>query len=152
MYINIYIPGSSKCVLFVPFHKKKLPKGINFTYLEDPGMNKWGNIQILEKRLCDFSRKKSVFVNRRRSSSSAFNSPPALGHFSPHREASETAISESSTPLKTNMVHLKITCFLKGRSSSKPPIFEFQPLVFVGVYHFFPLFKNHRFLFFSEKE
>ena len=32
------IPGSSKCVKFVPFHHKNLPKGRNFTYLEDPGM------------------------------------------------------------------------------------------------------------------
>ena len=32
------IPGSSKCVKRVPFHQKKLPKGRNFTYLEDPRM------------------------------------------------------------------------------------------------------------------
>ena len=35
----IYIPGSSKCVKFVPFHPKDLPKGRNFTYLEGPGMH-----------------------------------------------------------------------------------------------------------------
>ena len=38
------IPGSSKYVKFAPFHLKKLPRGRNFTYLEDPGMNmymKW---------------------------------------------------------------------------------------------------------------
>ena len=34
----IYIPGSSKCEKFVPVHQKKLPKGRNFTYLEDPGV------------------------------------------------------------------------------------------------------------------
>ena len=33
------IPGSSKRVKCLPFHpKKNLPKGRNFTYLEDPGM------------------------------------------------------------------------------------------------------------------
>ena len=32
------IPGSSKYVKFVPFHPKNLPKGRNFTYLEDPGI------------------------------------------------------------------------------------------------------------------
>ena len=34
-----YIPGSSKCVKFVPFHPKDLPKGKIFPYLEDPGMH-----------------------------------------------------------------------------------------------------------------
>ena len=34
----IYIPGSSKCVKCVPFHKRNLPKGRHFTYLEDPGI------------------------------------------------------------------------------------------------------------------
>lgn len=29
------LPGSSKCVTFVPFHQKDLPKGRNFTQLED---------------------------------------------------------------------------------------------------------------------
>ena len=33
-----FIPGSSKCVKFVPFHPKNLPKNINFTYREDPGI------------------------------------------------------------------------------------------------------------------
>ena len=33
------IPGSSKYVKFAPFHLKKLPRGRNFTYLEDPGMS-----------------------------------------------------------------------------------------------------------------
>ena len=37
-FSGIYMPGSSKCVKFVPFHKKKLPKGRIFTYLEDPGI------------------------------------------------------------------------------------------------------------------
>ena len=37
-YCYCRIPGSSKCVKFVPFHPKNLPKGRNFTYLEDPGM------------------------------------------------------------------------------------------------------------------
>ena len=32
-----FIP-SSKYVKFVPFHPKNLPKGRNFTYLEDPGI------------------------------------------------------------------------------------------------------------------
>ena len=32
------IPGSSKCVKFVPIHPKNLPKGRNFTYLEDTGI------------------------------------------------------------------------------------------------------------------
>ena len=32
------IPGSSKCVKFVPFHPKNIPKGGNSTYLEDPGI------------------------------------------------------------------------------------------------------------------
>ena len=32
------IPGSSRCVKFVPFHPKNMPKGRHFTYLEDPGM------------------------------------------------------------------------------------------------------------------
>ena len=36
--IYIYIPGSSKSVKFVPFHPKNLPKNINFTYMEDPGI------------------------------------------------------------------------------------------------------------------
>ena len=36
--LYIYIPGSSKCVKFVPFHPKNIPKGRNFTYLEDPGI------------------------------------------------------------------------------------------------------------------
>ena len=34
----IIIPGSSKCVKFLPFHQKNLPKGRIFTYLEDPGI------------------------------------------------------------------------------------------------------------------
>ena len=29
------------CVKFVPFHQKNLPKGRNFTYLEDPGIDGW---------------------------------------------------------------------------------------------------------------
>ena len=33
-----HIPGSSKCVKFVPFHQKNLPKGTNVTQLEDPGI------------------------------------------------------------------------------------------------------------------
>ena len=37
IYIYMYIPGSSKCVEFVPFHPQKatknLPKGRNCTYL-----------------------------------------------------------------------------------------------------------------------
>ena len=33
------IPGSSKCVKFVPFHSKNLPKGRNFTYMEDLGIH-----------------------------------------------------------------------------------------------------------------
>ena len=36
--IYIYIPGSSRCVKIVPFHPKNMPKGRNFTYLEDPGI------------------------------------------------------------------------------------------------------------------
>ena len=32
------IPGSSKCVKFVPFQPNNQPKGRNFTYLEDPGI------------------------------------------------------------------------------------------------------------------
>ena len=36
------IPRSSKCVKCVPFHPKNLPKGRNFTYMEDPGiMDGW---------------------------------------------------------------------------------------------------------------
>ena len=38
------IPGSSKCVKFVTFHPKNLPKGRNFTYLEDPGMHAYFSI------------------------------------------------------------------------------------------------------------
>ena len=39
----IFIPGSSKCVKFLPFHQKKLPKGRIFTYLEDAGiLSKFG--------------------------------------------------------------------------------------------------------------
>ena len=34
--ILLGIPGSSKCVKFLPFHPKNIPKGRNFTYLEDP--------------------------------------------------------------------------------------------------------------------
>ena len=34
------IPGSSKCVKLIPFHQKNLPKDRNFTYLEDPGIQK----------------------------------------------------------------------------------------------------------------
>ena len=38
---NILIPGSSLCIKFVPkFTKNNLPKGIMFTYLEDPGINR----------------------------------------------------------------------------------------------------------------
>ena len=36
--IMLGIPGSSKCVKFLPFHPKNIPKGRNFTYLEDPGI------------------------------------------------------------------------------------------------------------------
>ena len=35
---EMYVPGSSKCVKFVPFHQQNLPKGRNFTHLEDPGI------------------------------------------------------------------------------------------------------------------
>ena len=35
------IPGSSKCVKFVPVHQKKLPKGRHVTYLEDAGILCW---------------------------------------------------------------------------------------------------------------
>ena len=34
----MHIPGSSKCVKFVPFHPKNLPKNRNFTYMEDQGL------------------------------------------------------------------------------------------------------------------
>ena len=37
--VYIYMPGSSKCVKFVPFHPKNKPKGRHFTYLEDPGIS-----------------------------------------------------------------------------------------------------------------
>ena len=37
-FINHDIPGSSKCVKFVPFHPENIPKGRKFTYLEDPGI------------------------------------------------------------------------------------------------------------------
>ena len=37
-YANSSIPGSSKCVKFVPFHHKNPPKGRLFYYLEDLGM------------------------------------------------------------------------------------------------------------------
>ena len=38
-YTIYHIPGSSRYVKFLLFHlKKKLPKGRNFTYLEDPGI------------------------------------------------------------------------------------------------------------------
>ena len=39
LYGDVYIPGSSQCVKFVPFHPKNLPKGRFFSYLEDPGIN-----------------------------------------------------------------------------------------------------------------
>ena len=35
---RVFIPGSSKCVKFVPFHPKNQPKGRKFTKLEDPGI------------------------------------------------------------------------------------------------------------------
>ena len=38
MKLIYLIPGSSKCVKSVPFHPKNLPKGRNFTYMEDPGI------------------------------------------------------------------------------------------------------------------
>ena len=43
------ISGSSECVKVAPFHHKQLPKGRNFTYLEDPGINqcsinKWNHL------------------------------------------------------------------------------------------------------------
>ena len=41
LFLNIFIPGPSKCVKFMPFHQKNLPKGRNFTYLEDPGIFHW---------------------------------------------------------------------------------------------------------------
>ena len=58
MCIYIYIPGSSKCVKFVPFHPKNLPKGRNFTYLEDPGMitEESNLIQMLLVILMDFPK------------------------------------------------------------------------------------------------
>ena len=34
----MHIPGSSKCVKFVPYHPKNLPKNRSFTYMEDPGI------------------------------------------------------------------------------------------------------------------
>ena len=38
VYKYIYIPGSSKCVDFMPFHQKKnLPKGQNFYISRRPG-------------------------------------------------------------------------------------------------------------------
>ena len=37
------IPGSSKRVKFVPFHPRNLPKGRNFTYMEDPGIYVYTN-------------------------------------------------------------------------------------------------------------
>ena len=46
-HIMIYdIPGSSKCVKFVPFHPKNLPKNRNFTYMEDPGIHHLLNLQV----------------------------------------------------------------------------------------------------------
>ena len=36
--LNVHIPGSSKCVKFVPFRPKNQPKGRNSTYVEDPGI------------------------------------------------------------------------------------------------------------------
>ena len=46
----MFIPGSSKRVKLLPFHPKNLPKGINFTSLEDPGIlyNSFGNPQVRE--------------------------------------------------------------------------------------------------------
>ena len=60
IYIYIYIPGSSKCVKFVPFHPKNLPKGRNFTYLEDPGIYIY--IYSYIQRLCSvaFFKKNEV--------------------------------------------------------------------------------------------
>ncbi len=37
-YLAIDIPGSSKCVKFVPVHHKTLPKNQNFTDLKDPSI------------------------------------------------------------------------------------------------------------------
>ena len=34
-----FIPGSSKCVKFVPFHEKHIQKGRKFRCLEDPGIH-----------------------------------------------------------------------------------------------------------------
>ena len=42
----IYIPGSSKCVKFVPFRPKFLPKGRILTYLEGPGIYTPPKIQV----------------------------------------------------------------------------------------------------------
>ena len=36
--LSLGLPGSSKCVKFCLFTKKNLPKGRNFTYLEDAGV------------------------------------------------------------------------------------------------------------------
>ncbi len=41
LYGDVYIPGSSQCVKFVPFHPKNLPKGRCLSYLEDPGINNY---------------------------------------------------------------------------------------------------------------
>ena len=55
MYINVYIlnmyiPGSSKYVKFLPFGRFFGPKGRNFTYLEDPGMSQFHILLILRWR------------------------------------------------------------------------------------------------------
>ena len=54
---NICIPGPSKCVKFVHFHPKNLPKGRNFIYLEDPG------IMIYDVPGCQFMTSKTQAKN-----------------------------------------------------------------------------------------
>ena len=58
--MNIYIPGSSNCVKFVPFHPQNLPKGSNFTHLEDPGIYLYILLRFPGNRYASFLGGKSV--------------------------------------------------------------------------------------------
>ena len=59
------ILGSCKCVKFVPFHPKNLPKNRNFTYMEDPGMDYMGHILYVFKSHIHICRKNSYIIDRK---------------------------------------------------------------------------------------
>ena len=57
---GVSIPGSSRCVKLVPFHRKNLQKGTNFTYLEDPGIVYTYTLRRAKKTCCKETTKKAT--------------------------------------------------------------------------------------------